>query len=170
MKILIPTDGSFGYKVMCLVLAGLYAWFLMGLDIDGYIDRANYLIYAQHSDEIFVMYAASSLNTILTNEPVWLLFNIWASRHFTTEDTLRIIIFFSSFVVTFLVLRSYPKYAFLLILFILINSALLLFVLASSDLRIYLFPTRSKPEYSILKKTFPSSLNSSFLSSSEIFF
>ncbi|MEQ7871367.1 hypothetical protein V6R97_12020 [Chromohalobacter salexigens] len=124
MKLLIPTEGSFGYKVMCLVLAGLYAWFLMGLDIDGYIDRANYLIYAQHSDEIFVMYAASSLKTILTNEPVWLLFNIWASKHFTPEDTLRVIIFFSSFIISFLVLRSYPKYAFFLILFILMPQVL----------------------------------------------
>ncbi|MCI0511149.1 EpsG-like putative glucosyltransferase [Chromohalobacter marismortui] len=124
MKLLIPTNGSFGYKVMCLALAGFYAWFLMGLDIDGYIDRANYLIYAKHSDEIFVMYAASSFKTIITNEPIWLLLNIWAARHFTAEDTLRLIIFFSSFWVSFLVLRSYPKYAFLLILFILMPQIL----------------------------------------------
>ncbi|WP_280569559.1 hypothetical protein [Chromohalobacter sp. 296-RDG] len=124
MKLLIPTAGSFGYKIMCLALAGIYAWFLMGLDIDGYIDRANYLVYAQHSDEILVMYASSSLKTIITNEPVWLLFNIWAAEHFSPEDTLRVIIFFSSFLVSFLVLRSYPKYAFFLILFILMPQVL----------------------------------------------
>ncbi|MCK0715826.1 hypothetical protein ACFO0U_13390 [Chromohalobacter sarecensis] len=124
MKLLIPTEGSFGYKTMCLVLAGIYAWFLMGLDVDGYLDRANYLIYAQYSDEIFVKYAAGSLKTILTNEPVWLLFNIWASKNFSPEDTLRIIIFFSSFLISFLVLRSYPKYAFFLVLFILMPQVL----------------------------------------------
>ncbi|WP_280541575.1 hypothetical protein [Chromohalobacter sp. 11-W] len=124
MKLLIPTEGSYGYKVMCLVLAGIYAWFLMGLDVDGYVDRANYLIYAQYSDEIFVKYAAGSLKTVLTNEPVWLLYNIWASKHFTPEDTLRVIIFFSSFFVSFLVLRSYPKYALLLVLFILMPQVL----------------------------------------------
>nr|CDQ32828.1 hypothetical protein BN993_02255 [Virgibacillus halodenitrificans] len=124
MKLLIPTEGSFGYKAMCLVLAGIYAWFLMGLDVDGYLDRKNYLIYAQHSDEIFAMYAASSLKAFITNEPVWLLLNIWASKHFSPEDTLRIIIFFSSFLISFLVLRSYPKYAFFLILFILMPQVL----------------------------------------------
>lgn len=124
MKLLIPTQGSFAYQVMCLVLAGLYAWFLMSLDIDGYVDRENYLDYARYSDQILVMYAASSLKTILTNEPLWLLFNIWAAEHFTPEDTLRVIIFFSSFIISFLVLRSYPKHAFFLVLFILMPQVL----------------------------------------------
>lgn len=124
MKLLIPTQGSFGYKGMCLALAGFYAWFLMGLDIDGYIDRANYLVYAQYSKELFAMYAANGFSEMLANEPLWLLLNIWLSKSFTPEDTLRVIIFFSSFLVSFLVLRSYPKYAFLLILFILMPQVL----------------------------------------------
>lgn len=124
MKLLIPTEGSFGYKAMCFVLAGVYAWFLMGLDIDGYIDRANYLVYAQYSEQIFARYASSGLKGVLTNEPAWLFFNIWASKHFTPEDTLRVFIFFSSFLTSFLVLRSYPKYAFLLIVFILMPQVL----------------------------------------------
>lgn len=124
MKLLIPTEGSYGYTVMCLALAAIYAWFLMGLDIDGYVDRENYLEYAMHSDEILLIYAASSLEAILTNEPAWLIFNIWASRHFTPEDTLRLIIFISSFLTSFLVLRSYPKQAFFLIIFILTPQVL----------------------------------------------
>ncbi|MCK0769388.1 hypothetical protein [Chromohalobacter canadensis] len=124
MKLLIPTQGSFGYKAMCLALAGIYAWFLMGLDIDGYIDRANYLVYAKYSKEVFAMYAANGFSEMLTNEPLWLLFNIWLSEHFTPEDTLRVVIFFSSFLVSFLVLRSYPKYAFVLVLFILMPQVL----------------------------------------------
>lgn len=124
MKLLIPTEGSFGYKVVCLVLAAIYAWFLMGLEIDAYIDRDNYLTYAQYSNEIYVRYTASSPKGLLTNEPVWLLFNIWLSKTLTPEDTLRVIIFFSSFLVSFLVLRSYPKHALLLVLFILLPQVL----------------------------------------------
>ncbi|WP_280565253.1 hypothetical protein, partial [Chromohalobacter sp. 48-RD10] len=119
MKILIPTEGSYGYKAMCLALAGIYAWFLMGLDIDGYVDRVNYLIYAKYSKEIFAVYAANGVGEILTNEPLWLFFNILFSEYFTPEDTLRIIVFFSSLLVSFLVLKSYPKYALLLVVFIL---------------------------------------------------
>lgn len=124
MKLLMPTQGSFIYEVMCLLLSAIYAWFLMGLEIDAYVDRANYLVYAQYSQEIFMRYAVHGFNEMLANEPLWLLFNIWLSRYLTPEDTLRVIIFFSSLLISYLVLRSYPKHALFLILFILMPQVL----------------------------------------------
>lgn len=89
-----------------LLLSVIYALFLSGLSIDGFVDRDNYLVYAERSNDIFVWYQEAGLKEIFFNEPIWLIINIIFYKFLTVEFVLRAIIFFASFFLSFLVLYN----------------------------------------------------------------
>ncbi|MGI2100258.1 EpsG family protein [Shewanella oncorhynchi] len=119
MNKIMSSDTRLGYKLFISLLAFLYSLALVFIiPIDAVMDRANYLIYASDSELIFARYFFSGFLSILTNEPVWLILNVFLNIFFTAENVVFIVIFFSSFVSSYLVLKSNPKY-FLFLLFIL---------------------------------------------------
>lgn len=86
-----------------------YASFLASLPIDVFIDRKNYIIYTYISDIVLLRNQMAGLLSVFSNEPLWLLMNIFLSRFTNPEDTVRIFIFVPSFISSFLVLRHRPK-------------------------------------------------------------
>ncbi|MGB3159709.1 MAG: EpsG family protein [Carnobacterium sp.] len=69
------------------------------------VDRLNYLDYANYSHITLGRYYESGFGTVFSNEPLFLLINIFLAFIFSPENILRIIIFSS----TFLVLYSLGK-------------------------------------------------------------
>ncbi len=106
----------------------LFLTFYFPID-DSIIDRGNYLNYADNSEIIIQYYLNESILSVFFNEPIWLLINIFLSYFLSPEYTLRFIIFFSSFVVSFLVLKSNPKYFWILILILIFPSVIKNFII-----------------------------------------
>ena len=108
------------YMMLVFIISTLYGLFLtfyFPMD-DTIIDRANYLDYTINSEQIILRYINENFYSVLFNEPLWLLINIVLSIFFQSEDVLKIIIFFSSFTVSYIVLKSNPKYFFILLVFL----------------------------------------------------
>ncbi|WP_157753497.1 EpsG family protein [Thiomicrorhabdus chilensis] len=82
-------------------------------------DRLNYLNYAGSSEIVFLRYLSTGYLPVLMNEPLWLSINIILNQFFEPEATVRLIIFFSAFTTSFLILKSNPRY-FLFLIFLLI--------------------------------------------------
>jgi hypothetical protein len=102
------------YCFISLVYASLLASFPM----EGVVDRANYLDMAVVSPLILVRYVGQGIVTVFTNEPVWLLTNSLLNLVLEPENVVRVIIFFSAFTCSFVVLKHNPK-AFWFLLFVL---------------------------------------------------
>jgi len=117
-------NGQEGCTFSSLIISIAYAIFLSGLPVDGFRDRENYLGYAEYSLDIFQFNIDQGVGYALANEPLWLLINILLSFFLNPEDCVRVIVFFSSFVVSFLILRADRKYFFLLFLFLLLPQVL----------------------------------------------
>lgn len=103
-------------KLACLLVAFLYAFFLVSLPMEGMADRANYLEMARISPVIIARELAQGFNSFLANEPVWFLLNALLNLRFSDVEVVRIVIFFSSFLVSYLLLLNNPKSFFLLLL------------------------------------------------------
>jgi len=88
----------------------IYAAFLSGLQIDAFVDRDNYLVYAEYSSDILARYVGEGALSVVFNEPIWLFINICLSFFFLPDVVLRVIIFFSAFFTCFYVLRFEAKY------------------------------------------------------------
>lgn len=112
------------YGLLCLIVSFLYAYFLSSLDMNAYVDRDNYLAYASFASNIFDRNLLNGFEYVLTNEPVWLGINSLISVFFDPEMVVRCIIFLSSFVTSFLVLRHKSKYFLILIIFLLMPQVL----------------------------------------------
>jgi hypothetical protein len=112
------------YTFPLLIISICYAIFLSGLPVDVFKDRENYLVYADYALDIFQSNIDKGVGHTLANEPLWLVINIWLSYYLDPEDCVRVIVFFSSFVVSFLILRADRKYFFLLFLFLLLPQVL----------------------------------------------
>lgn len=106
------------------VFAWLYASVLTALPLEIFKDRANYLVYAEYSDQILARYAAKGLLSVLSNEPVWLLVNIGLNSFQSPQTVLRTIIFSSSFLVSFTLLRHNRNHIYWMIFFLLIPQVL----------------------------------------------
>jgi hypothetical protein len=117
-------NGQIKHAFYSLIISISYAIFLSCLPVDGFIDRENYLNYAKYSLDIFQSNIDEGVGYTLANEPLWLLINIWLSSFLNPEDCVRVIVFFSSFVVSFLILRADPKHFLLLFLFLLVPQVL----------------------------------------------
>ena len=118
-------------NITILVLAILYAsclTFLFPID-DTIIDRANYLAYAENSLLLIGNYLNQGLLSLFFNEPIWLLINIFLSLLTSPETTLQIIIFFSSFTVSYLVLKNSPKYFWILLIILIFPNVIKNFII-----------------------------------------
>ncbi|UBU47559.1 EpsG family protein [Cobetia amphilecti] len=107
------------WKLASLLFALLYAFIFFCLPIDAFYDRVNYLFYAENSYNILLGYMSNGFLSLLTNEPIWLLVNVSLSSFLNQEYTLRVIIFFSAFLSSYVVLITEKKYFILLIVFLL---------------------------------------------------
>lgn len=92
------------------------------------VDRANYLNYAENSSLILLSYLNENILSFLFNEPIWLLINLSLSLFFEPENTLKIIIFFSSFTVSYLILKYNSKYFLILLLFLIFPNIIKNFI------------------------------------------
>lgn len=106
------------YKMGILLFSFLYAFFLANLPVDAFVDRDNYLIYAEKANYLLGLNFSSGLLRLIFNEPIWLLINIFLSIFLNPENVVRFIIFFSSFCVSYFAL-NYSKRNLLLLLIIL---------------------------------------------------
>lgn len=121
---LAPASSSARRCLLPFVFALLYASVLTSFPLEAFQDRANYLIYASHSDQIMADLMSMSPSVTLANEPVWLLFNIGISKLFDPDDALRILIFFPAFIVPWLILKHNHRHALWLILLFLLPQIL----------------------------------------------
>lgn len=106
------------------VFALLYASVLTALPLEIFKDRANYLVYAEYSDQVLARFAAGGLLSVVANEPVWLLVNIGLHSFQSPQTVLRTIIFTSSFLVSFILLRQNSRHIYWMIFFLLIPQVL----------------------------------------------
>lgn len=110
---------------ICFFVAAISALFLASLEVDAYVDRVNYLVYASDSPLILARYIGQGALGVVFNEPLWLLINLLLSLFMTPEWVVKTIIFTSTFVTTYIVLRNVElKYFFIIIFFLLLPSVL----------------------------------------------
>jgi len=112
------------FLTFSFIFSIIYAAVLSGLQIDAFVDRDNYLVYAEHSLSIFDRYVGEGPLSVIFNEPAWLFLNIVLSSFFLPDVVLRIIIFFSAFFTCFYILRFNVKYFFVLLFFLLLPQIL----------------------------------------------
>jgi len=108
------------YQLLVWILSVIYGGFLAGLPLDIFKDRANYLIYAEHSWEIFERTWEEGLLVGLVNEPLWLLLNAGLGAVLPPEAVLRTLIFVPATLVAWFVLRHEPRQFMWLLLFLLV--------------------------------------------------
>ena len=112
------------YFVFCFFVSLLYAGCLASLDVDAFVDRGNYLVYAEHSFDILSNYMGGGVKTVLSNEPAWLVLNVFLSGFLSPEYCIRVIIFFSSFITCNFIVRMDPRFFIFLFLFLLLPQIL----------------------------------------------
>lgn len=83
----------------------VYAFTLAALPIEKFVDRENYLALVTSSTVLLEAYSSSGILALLQNEPVWLLINLVLGLFFENDMVLRMIIFVSSFLFSFSILR-----------------------------------------------------------------
>lgn len=105
------------------VVALLYATCLTLLPVDAFLDRFNYLNYAQNASAIFDSYYHSGLLSAIANEPLWLGINVALSTFMDGPDVVRTIVFFASSVVGYVVIRR-TKSLFLAIIILFLPQVL----------------------------------------------
>lgn len=100
-----------------LVFSLIYATKLQSLELLAFMDRENYLIYAQHSQDFYDSFANQGLTALLANEPLWLQLNIWLAGFLAPETVVRTLIFIGAFVLPYSLIRIAPKQAWWIALF-----------------------------------------------------
>lgn len=109
---------SKGYGVAIIFIPLIYGFSLAGFPVDVFMDRVNYLNYAEHSREILFFGANFSLVYFIANEPLWLILNwVLFSIFSDPAEVVRIYIFFSAALFSFLLLRVDRRAFWLLLLF-----------------------------------------------------
>lgn len=116
-------------RLLCFFIAVLYASLLAAFPMEGVIDRDNYLDMARVSPLIIARYLGQGLHALVANEPVWLAVNSVLGLLFTDTVVVRIIVFFSAFTVSYLLLVKNPKNVVLLLLVLLFPQILKNFVI-----------------------------------------
>lgn len=107
-------------KLLVLLIAFLYAYLLITLiPIDAIKDRSSYLDYASWPEVLIIKRLEGGVLALIFNEPIWLLINLLLSFFLIEENVVRTIIFFGSFITSYLVLKYNYRYFFLLLLFLL---------------------------------------------------
>lgn len=106
--------------LLSLLFALLYSVGLASLPVDVFSDRLNYLNYATDSWVILLLRIDEGWLSLLSNEPLWLLFNAALSIFLAPENVVRAVIFCSSALVAWNVSRYFhdaPWKAVLILLF-----------------------------------------------------
>lgn len=105
-------NNSYVYKFSVVFLSFAYAFFWANyIPMDESIsDRLNYLEYAGNSQLIILRYHSAGYLSLFMNEPVWLSINIVLNQLFEPQVTLKLVIFFTTFVIAYLVLNFNQKY------------------------------------------------------------
>lgn len=106
-------------RLICVVIALIYATLLAAIPMAGVIDRDNYLDMARVSPILIARNISNGILAVFTNEPVWLGLNSVLSFVLEPDIIVRLIIFFSAFTVAYLVLRHRKENVLLLLLFLL---------------------------------------------------
>ena len=111
---------SLEYHLIVIIIALVYASLLaIAIPSTEVIkDRINYLGYADSSSLIVLDYLRQGWISVIFNEPIWLGLNIGLKFFLTAEQVVNLIIFFSAFTVSYLILKVNPK-AFLFLLLLL---------------------------------------------------
>ncbi|MBV2127802.1 EpsG family protein [Arsukibacterium indicum] len=117
-------EATRNYKIYCFIFALLYAAILASFPVDVFLDRENYLTFAEFSIVILARNAANGVLAALMNEPVWLGINIILNSVFSPEATVRILIGVPAFTVCYLVLRFNSKFFVFLILIVLMPQVI----------------------------------------------
>lgn len=115
-------------KLLAIFISTIYAALLASAPMEGVMDRDNYLDMARVSPLILARYAGQGIHSIFANEPVWLAINSVLGLLFVDTVVVRIIIFFSAFTVSYLLLRHNPKNFFWLILVLIFPQVMKNFV------------------------------------------
>mgnify|MGYP005845915467 CR=1 FL=1 len=116
-------------KLACLLVALIYATLLCSFPMEGVIDRANYLEMARVSPLILARYLGQGVHSLFANEPVWLAINSVLGLLFDDTVVVRILVFFSAFVVSYLLLLNNPKNFFWLLLVLVFPQVMKNFVI-----------------------------------------
>lgn len=122
---------NFIYKNFIFILAFLYAIFLSNYSFDHSIsqDRDAYINYVLNSKNIFISYYhEGGLKKLLSNEFLFLTLNIFLNLFYQPETVVKIIIFFSAFITSLLILRDNSKNLILLLLFLIFPAVLFKFI------------------------------------------
>lgn len=107
------------YFLLASILSLGYAWFVSSLPIDAFLDRQNYFNYIDNSYGLLRFQLNNGFLAFFSNEPLWLFINSVLNDGFSNpENAIRLYIFLSAGVFSFFLLRSGPKYFFLLVLFL----------------------------------------------------
>ena len=116
---------DFFYKSLCFFAALVFALVLANLPVDQFVDRENYLVYAMNAPEILSSRIGNGYFSFVFNEPVWVLINLILSSVMTAENCVRVIILFSAFSTSYLVLKnSPPEYILVVLAFIFLPQIL----------------------------------------------
>lgn len=110
---------SLRYKTLCLIVASLYAALLCLFPMEGVLDRVNYLEMARVSPLIIARFLGQGLHSLFANEPVWLGINAVLGLLLEDVVVVRIIIFSSAALLSYVLLVNNPR-NFLLVAIILI--------------------------------------------------
>ncbi len=103
-----------------LAFAAAYAGVLASLPVDAFVDRDNYLIYAQEARALLEGRFETGWLATLANEPLWLLLNFALGAVLAPEEVLRTLVLVPAAVVAKLVLGSRPRDFAWLLLFLLL--------------------------------------------------
>jgi hypothetical protein len=116
-------------RLLCFVVAILYASLLAAFPMEGVVDRDNYLEMARVSPLIMARHLGQGIHSLIANEPVWLAINSALGLMFADTVVVRIIVFFSAFSVAYLLLRHNPKHFFWLLLILIFPQVMKNFVI-----------------------------------------
>lgn len=112
-------------KFLIAVISFAFAYYLSSLPIDAFVDRSNYLSFANYVEIIIESRISKGFFSFLFNEPFFALIILTLRNFLSPESTISAIIGFSTFSVFFLVLSNVPKrYLFLAVLILLLPQVL----------------------------------------------
>lgn len=104
--------------IFSILISLYYSGFLVSLPIDVFFDRPNYLGSLENANLIFFQMMNKGVISFLMNEPIWRTLNVGLTNVLDPETSLKVIIAFSSFFVSYFLLRESPKNIIIVIVFL----------------------------------------------------
>jgi len=111
-------------NILLICFSLTYGFVLQALPMSWFLDRHNYINYADSSFNVLANFSASGLLPMLANEPIWLLINIALAQFFDPEAVVRVVIFVSTSILTYCIIKKNPKNAIWLLFFLLMPQLL----------------------------------------------